>query len=70
MASVSLAHDLKPRGIAVGIYHPGYVKTEMTGHQGLITPEEAVKGLLKAINRLNLENSGKFFHSNGEELPW
>jgi NAD(P)-dependent dehydrogenase (short-subunit alcohol dehydrogenase family) len=30
-AGVSLAIDLKPRGIAVVILHPGFVRTEMTG---------------------------------------
>ena len=26
--------------------------------------------LLKRVEELNLENSGKFWHMNGEELPW
>jgi NAD(P)-dependent dehydrogenase (short-subunit alcohol dehydrogenase family) len=48
MAGKSLAHDLKPRGIAVAILHPGLVQTRMTNFtSGGITPEESVKGLLK-----------------------
>lgn len=35
-----------------------------------ITPEQAVKGLLVRIDELNLENTGTFWHSNGEILPW
>lgn len=66
----SLAVDLKPRGIAVAQLHPGYVKTRMVNFGGLITPEESAKGLAERIAGLNLENSGSFWHSNGEELPW
>jgi len=66
----SLAIDLKSRGIAVAQLHPGYVKTRMVNFGGLITPEESVAGLVKLIAALNLENTGSFWHSNGEELPW
>ncbi|MBD2111712.1 MULTISPECIES: SDR family oxidoreductase [Cyanophyceae] len=71
MAGKSLAHDLKPKGIAVAILHPGLVQTRMTGFTNSgITPEESVKGLLARIDELTLENSGTFWHSNGEVLPW
>lgn len=66
----SLAVDLKPRGIAVALLHPGYVKTRMVNFGGLITPEESAMGLAERIANLTLENSGSFWHSNGEELPW
>ena len=57
MAGKSLAHDLKPRGIAVAILHPGLVQTRMTGFtRGGITPEESVDGLLDRIDGLTLEN--------------
>ncbi|PSR14500.1 short-chain dehydrogenase [filamentous cyanobacterium CCP3] len=71
MAGKSLAHDLKPRGIAVAILHPGLVETRMTGFtKSGIPPAESVKGLLARIDGLTLENSGTFWHSNGEVLPW
>ena len=69
-ASVSLARDLKARGVAVAILHPGYVATEMTGHGGSIQPSEAAAGLLARIDALTLANSGSFWHMNGETLPW
>lgn len=69
-AGVSLAHDLKGRGIAVALLHPGMVATEMTGRNG-ISAEESVRGLLARIDALSLETSGKFLHAGtGEELPW
>jgi len=69
-AGVSLAKDLRSRAIAVAILHPGYVKTDMTGPSALIDAEESVAGLLDRIAQLNLENSGSFWHMNGELLPW
>jgi NAD(P)-dependent dehydrogenase (short-subunit alcohol dehydrogenase family) len=69
MAGKSLAQDLCPRGIAVAILHPGLVQTRMTGFSG-ITTEMAVKGLLARIDGLTLANTGTFWHSNGEILPW
>ncbi|BAZ43327.1 short-chain dehydrogenases/reductases family protein [Chondrocystis sp. NIES-4102] len=71
MAAKSLAIDLKPQGIAVAILHPGLVKTRMTNFNASgITPETSVKGLLTRIEELNLENTGTFWHANGEILPW
>ena len=71
MAGKSLSQDLKAKGIAVAILHPGLVKTRMTGFTDSgITPEQSVNGLLARIEALNLENTGTFWHSNGEVLPW
>jgi len=69
-AGVSLAHDLKPRGIAVVILHPGSVRTEMTRGHGMIEPDESVRGLLQRIDELRIETTGRFLHQNGEVLPW
>ncbi len=69
-AGMSLARDLKGRGIAVALIHPGMVATEMTGGHG-IPPEEAARGVLARIDALTLESTGKFIHAGtGEELPW
>ncbi|RUR29054.1 SDR family oxidoreductase [Vreelandella nanhaiensis] len=66
----SLAMDLKPRGIAVAQIHPGYVKTRMVNFGGMISPQEAATGIAACIKTLTQENSGGFWHSNGESLPW
>lgn len=70
MAGVSLSHDLKDRNISVAILHPGYVKTDLTGQRGNITTDESVNGLLQRIDELTLENSGTFWHTDGQVLPW
>ncbi|MDN3379371.1 MULTISPECIES: SDR family oxidoreductase [unclassified Pseudoalteromonas] len=69
-ASVSLAHELKGKKIAVGLFHPGFVQTQMVNFAGDISPEQAAERLTKRIDELNLQNSGGFWHSNGETLPW
>lgn len=69
-AGVSLAHDLKPRGVAVVMIHPGAVRTEMTRGQGMIDAEESARGVLRCIDEILLETTGRFLHQNGEVLPW
>lgn len=69
-AGKSLSIDLKPQGIAVAILHPGWVRTDMTGHNGLIDTDESASGLLARMDELTIDNTGSFWHSNGELLPW
>ena len=69
-AGVSLSKDLSSRGIAVALLHPGYVQTEMVGYGGDIDTATAAERLIARIDALNVGNSGTFWHSNGEELPW
>jgi NAD(P)-dependent dehydrogenase (short-subunit alcohol dehydrogenase family) len=69
-AGRSLANDLAMRGIAVVILHPGFVRTAMTGHNGMVDPPESARGLLARIDELGLESTGRFMHMSGEELPW
>lgn len=66
----SLAIDLKPRGIAVFLLHPGYVATDMVGGRGDITPDAAAKQLVERLDTLTLEQTGTFWHGNGTPLPW
>ena len=76
MLGASLAQDLKERGIAVALLHPGMVNTQLVPNlpesvrDQLIEPEEAARGLLARMDALTLETTGKFWHANGEVLPW
>ncbi len=70
MAGKSLSVDLKPRGIAVGLLHPGYVRTDMTAQNGLIDTQESAQGMVQLIEQLDLNNTGGFWHTNGEALEW
>lgn len=66
----SLAMDLKDRGIAVLLLHPGYVATEMVGGSGDIGPEDAAAQLVQRLDQLTLAQTGSFRHAKGDELPW
>ncbi|MCC2656796.1 MAG: short-chain dehydrogenase/reductase [Panacagrimonas sp.] len=77
MAGINLAHELKPRGIAVICLHPGSVRTQMTAGLTdqatvgvLVDPPAAAKGLIARLDELTLENTGTFRHANGQALPW
>jgi NAD(P)-dependent dehydrogenase (short-subunit alcohol dehydrogenase family) len=70
VAGKSLAIDLKPRGIAVSLLHPGFVRTDMTGGVGDIDAASSAAQLIARIDALDLERSGRFWHANGAELPW
>ncbi|BAU58167.1 short-chain dehydrogenase/reductase (SDR) superfamily [Halorhodospira halochloris] len=71
MAAVSLAHDLQPKGISVALLHPGWVRTDMTGHNGLIDPPESAAALIERMDNIGPEESGCFWHApNREILPW
>ncbi|OIW28308.1 NAD(P)-binding protein [Coniochaeta ligniaria NRRL 30616] len=72
--------DFGGRGLAVGVLHPGWVKTGMgtgiadalgieEGGPGM-TAEESAEALLEQIDGLTLENSGEFKSYNGKTLPW
>ena len=65
----NLAVDLKPDGIAVGIYHPGWVQTDMGGTAAQITPAESAKGLAQRFAALSLETTGCFETWDGRAHP-
>ena len=69
-AGKSMAHDLKGRGVAVAILHPGLVSTAMINFNGQVSAEHAAGQLAERIEALNLKNTGTFWHANGDELPW
>lgn len=68
MAGVNLAHDFRGKA-SVAILHPGMVATRMTGFSG-ISPAESAAALIERIDALEPEESGGFWHANGERLPW
>ncbi|MFW2587741.1 SDR family oxidoreductase [Sagittula sp. SSi028] len=66
----NLATDLKDQGIAVGIYHPGWVQTDMGGDSAEITPEQSAEGLVARVTELSLENTGCFETYDGTPHPY
>lgn len=70
MAWTSLALQAKPRGIACVLLSPGWVKTRMGGSGAEITAEESVTDMRSLIERLGMDETGRFLRRNGSELPW
>ncbi len=56
----NFASELRPAGIAVGIYHPGWVKTDMGGTGADITVAESANGLVQRFAKLNIATTGVF----------
>lgn len=61
----NLATDLKPKGISVGIYHPGWVQSDMGGADAAITTEESASGLIAAFDDLSPATTGCFKNWDG-----
>jgi len=66
----NLAVDLRPEGIAVGIYHPGWVATDMGGSEAEVSVEDSVAGLRAQIDDLDLIETGCFKAWDGKVLPF
>ena len=66
----SLRHDLKSQGIATLTLHPGWVRTDMGGMGGWIDTFESVQGMIKQINNLTINDSGKYLDYAGKSINW
>jgi NAD(P)-dependent dehydrogenase (short-subunit alcohol dehydrogenase family) len=66
----NLAIELKPKGVAVAVYHPGWVRTDMGGPGADLAVEESAEGLLRRIDALTLERSGVFEDYAGQPIAY
>ncbi|KJZ13597.1 short-chain dehydrogenase [Marinomonas sp. S3726] len=64
----SLSIDLSPQRIQVIALHPGWVRTEMGGPNGLIDTTESVTGL-KSVMTSEIK-TGHFYNYDGSEIAW
>ena len=44
-----LAVDLKQDGVAVGMFHPGWVRTKIGGPAGQLSPRESARGMIMSV---------------------
>jgi NAD(P)-dependent dehydrogenase (short-subunit alcohol dehydrogenase family) len=78
MMAMLLAQELKSKGIAVGIFHPGFNKTGMTAkyadiweREGAVDPSVGAKRVMYETGVLSMETSGKFINcEDGLEIPF
>ncbi len=66
----SIAIDLKPRGVILGVVHPGWVQTQLGGPHAQISADESAAGLRKLAAEWPLEDTGGFRKWNGEPHDW
>jgi NAD(P)-dependent dehydrogenase (short-subunit alcohol dehydrogenase family) len=70
MAWSCLALEAKRDGVTVVALSPGWVKTRMGGAGAEISAGESVGSMRKLIERLTIDDTGKFLRRDGSELPW
>ncbi|KAJ6020748.1 hypothetical protein N7540_006252 [Penicillium herquei] len=74
MVGKLLSLDLKPKGIAVGLVHPGFMRTEMTKGVGFdkywdvggaVTPDKAAQSLASFIEEFEMSRTGEYWAPRG-----
>jgi NAD(P)-dependent dehydrogenase (short-subunit alcohol dehydrogenase family) len=65
-----LSRDWASDGILVGVFHPGWVRTDMGGQSAPVSPEASVRGLRQRIAELGPKNSGAYVDYTGAALAW
>ena len=70
----SLSVNLKDKGVVVTVMHPGIVRTPLAPDAGdfpdSVAPEEVASKLWNVFQSKGIEDTGKFWHREGQELPW
>lgn len=70
MLTKSMSIDLRADGIVAIVIHPGWVATDMGGPAAPLSSTESVAGMLKVVEGLGPEDSGRFLSYLGETIPW
>ncbi|MCJ1274815.1 hypothetical protein MMC21_002613 [Puttea exsequens] len=74
MVGKLLSLDLKEAGVAVGIVHPGFMRTGMTKGVGFdkfwdaggaVTPDEAAKSLVEFVENFDIKSTGEYWAPRG-----
>lgn len=70
MFSVKAASALRPKGIGVVMLHPGWVQTDMGGTEAPMTIDESSAAIVSTIEKLTMEDTGRFIRWDGHDHPW
>ena len=62
--------ELKEKGIAVGLIHPGWVQTDMGGAKAALTVDESAAGIMTTIDAIDLDVTGCFRTWLNEDHAW
>ncbi len=66
----NLAMELADEGIAVQIFHPGWVQSDMGGQEADLSIDQSVNELATRIEEISLDRNGAFLNYDGTEIPF
>ena len=66
----NLALEFAEEGFVFTVFHPGWVRTDMTSQAATYSPDQSAAELFKTITNLTAEQNGQFLDLFGKEIPW
>lgn len=67
----SMSYELLNDGIISVNINPGWAQTDMGGQKATLSPQESIQSMLQnVVNKITINDSGKFFNYDGSEHPW
>jgi NAD(P)-dependent dehydrogenase (short-subunit alcohol dehydrogenase family) len=66
----SFAADGKQWNIATVLLDPGWVQTDMGGPNAPLPVDQSIRGMIKVMDQLTIETSGRFIKWDGSAMPW
>ena len=70
MAWHALATEAKPSGVAAAVLNPGWVQTRMGGGSAPLAADDSIAQMRTVIDRLGIDQTGRFFDRTGSEIDW
>jgi NAD(P)-dependent dehydrogenase (short-subunit alcohol dehydrogenase family) len=70
MVMVGFGNAVRDSEVAVLLFHPGWVRTDMGGGGADIPPTESAAGLIATIDASGMRDTNSFRNWKGEEIPW
>ena len=70
MVMVGFGNAVRDSEVAVLLFHPGWVRTDMGGGGADIPPSESAAGLIATIDASGMRDTNSFRNWKGEEIPW
>jgi len=70
MVMVGFGNAVRDSEVAVLLFHPGWVRTDMGGGGADIPPTESAAGLIATIDASGMRETNSFRNWKGETIPW